>query len=78
MHSRPRQGPRPHRQRAWRPAHLLDNKAALAQYYAVEQGLGRHTQAEDIAFGRELAALVTAEGITAAIALVGIENDAAA
>lgn len=56
---------------------LLDNRVALAQYYAVEQGLSRHTQAEDIAFGKELAALVTPDDISAAIALVGVEPTSA-
>ncbi|HSV44376.1 MAG TPA: DUF4214 domain-containing protein, partial [Ramlibacter sp.] len=56
---------------------LLANKAALANYYAVEQGLGRLTSQEDIAFGRQLADLVTPEGFDAAIALIGL-GDAAA
>ncbi len=51
---------------------LLQHKGELAHWYAVEQGLGKHTPQEDIAFGRELAALVTPEGIGAAIELVGV------
>lgn len=51
---------------------LLQHKGELAHWYAVERGLGKHTPQEDIAFGRELAALVTPEGIGAAIELVGV------
>jgi Ca2+-binding RTX toxin-like protein len=57
---------------------LLDHKAALAQYYAVEQGLGRHTEAQDIAFGRQLAALVTPDGFAQALALIGIDGSGSA
>jgi Ca2+-binding RTX toxin-like protein len=53
-------------------ASLLAHKATLAQYYAVEQGLGRHSPQEDIAFGRQLADLVTPGGIDQALALIGL------
>ncbi|HSV45511.1 MAG TPA: DUF4214 domain-containing protein [Ramlibacter sp.] len=53
-------------------ADLLANKTALAHFYAVEQGLGRFTAQDDIAFGQQLADLVTPEGYSQAIALIGL------
>lgn len=60
-----------HTQLGW-VERLLDNKGALAHWYAVEQGLGLHTAQDDIAFGQALAALVTPEGFEAAVDLVGV------
>jgi Ca2+-binding RTX toxin-like protein len=51
---------------------LLGHKTDFAQWYAVEQGLGKHTPQADIDFGRVLADLVTPEGYGAAVELVGI------
>jgi Ca2+-binding RTX toxin-like protein len=58
-------------------ADLLDNKAAVAHWYAVQQGLGFHDPQQDIAFGRQMAALVTPNDTSAAIALVGLDDQAA-
>jgi hypothetical protein len=55
-------------------ADLLNNKAALANYYAVEQGLSMNVQADNIDFGIELASLITPDDITAAIALIGVNT----
>lgn len=52
----------------------LNNKAAVANYYAVELGLGMYTPAEDIAFGMQLASLITPTDTSAAIALIGISD----
>ncbi|HSV46509.1 MAG TPA: calcium-binding protein [Ramlibacter sp.] len=51
---------------------LLNNKAALANYYAIEQGLGSITPADSITYGQKLADLVVPEGITAAIEFIGV------
>jgi Ca2+-binding RTX toxin-like protein len=58
-------------------ADLLDHKAAVAHWYAVQQGLGFHDPQQDIAFGRQMAALVTPTDTSAAIALVGLDDQAA-
>lgn len=51
---------------------LLNNKAALANYYAIEQGLGSTTPTESIEYGQKLADLVVPEGIDAAIEFIGV------
>lgn len=51
---------------------LLDHKGDFAQWYAIEQRLGRHTADEDIHYGRMLADLITPDGYDAAVTLVGL------
>lgn len=51
----------------------LNNKAAVANYYAVEQGLSLNVQQDNVAFGIEMAQLITPTDTTAAIALIGVE-----
>ncbi|HSV46159.1 MAG TPA: Ig-like domain-containing protein [Ramlibacter sp.] len=58
-------------------ASLLNNKAEVANYYAIEQGLGKLDAQDNIAFGRELAGLVTPSDVSAAIALVGLGDGGA-
>jgi methionine-rich copper-binding protein CopC len=53
-------------------ARHLDNKAAVAHYYAVQQGLSMNVQQDNIAFGVELAALITPDDTAAAIAFIGV------
>jgi serralysin len=50
---------------------LLDNKALVANYYAVELGLGLNTEQANIDYGRALVTLVTPTDTAAAIALIG-------
>ncbi len=51
---------------------LLTNKAAVAQYFAVEQGLTYNDPMTTIARCTEIAAAVTPEDITGAIQLIGV------
>ncbi len=53
-------------------ADLLDNKAAVAHYYAVQQGLGLHVPADNIAYGVALADLITPTDTSAAITFIGV------
>ncbi len=55
-------------------ADLLNNRAAVAHYYAVQQGLSLPDAAANIAFGTAVADLVTPQGIEAAIALIGVND----
>ena len=50
----------------------LNNKAYVANYYAVQQGLSMNVQADNVSFGIGLAALITPTDTTAAIALIGV------
>jgi hypothetical protein len=54
-------------------AALLNNKAAVSNYYAVEQGLSRNVQAENVTYGAEIAALITPVGINDAIQFIGVD-----
>ena len=54
---------------------LLDNKAAVANYFAVEQGISYNTPEESIARGIEIAAAITPTDITDAITLIGIADE---
>ena len=55
-------------------AQSLNNKAAVANYYAVQQGLSLNVQIDNVAFGITMAALITPTDTTAAIALVGVNS----
>jgi Ca2+-binding RTX toxin-like protein len=52
----------------------LNNKAAVANYYAVQQGLSMNVQADNVAFGIALAALITPTDTAAAIGLIGVNS----
>jgi hypothetical protein len=51
---------------------LLDNKATVANTFAVSLGLNYNTAADSIAQGMQIAAAVTAADTNAAIALIGV------
>lgn len=53
-------------------ADLLDNKAAVAQRFAVDLGLNGNTPEASITHGMQIAAAVTPTSIDAAIALIGV------
>lgn len=53
-------------------ADLLDNKAAVANTFAVQMGLGFLTPEESISKGMEITAAVTASDISAALTLIGV------
>ena len=55
-------------------ADLLDNKFALGKYIAIEQGINYNTPAESYSNGVAIAAKVTPTDITAAIALIGVQD----
>jgi V8-like Glu-specific endopeptidase len=55
-------------------ADLLDNKAYVAQRFAVEMGLNYNSAAESIARGMSIADAVTPYSTSAAIALIGITD----
>ncbi|CAB1367280.1 DUF4214 domain-containing protein [Denitratisoma oestradiolicum] len=55
-------------------ADLLDNKTQVGKVFAVEQGLGYLTSAENISQGMNIAAAVTATSTTAALGLIGIND----
>ena len=55
-------------------ADLLDNKAAVAQRYAVELGLNDSTPEASIAHGMQIAAAITPTSIEAALALIGVTD----
>ena len=55
-------------------ADLLDNKAAVAQRFAVEMGLSYNTGEQSILRGMAIADAVTPFGTTAAISLIGISD----
>lgn len=55
-------------------ADLLDNKAAVAHYIAVQQGISYNTPADSIAKGMAIAAAVTSTDTSAAIGLIGIAD----
>jgi hypothetical protein len=52
----------------------LNNKAAVANYYAIEQGLSYHDPYMNIEFGIQLASLITPEDTSAAIDLIGVND----
>jgi len=52
----------------------LNNKAAVANYYAVQQGLSMNVQQDNVEFGIALAALITPTDTTAAIAYIGVSE----
>ena len=52
----------------------LNNKAAVADYYAVQQGLSLNSPADNVTFGVRMAALITPTDTSAAIALVGLPD----
>ncbi len=52
---------------------LLNNKTAVAHFYAVEQGLSMNVEADNVGFGIALAQLITPTDISAAIALIGVD-----
>ena len=55
-------------------ANLLDNKASVANTFAVQMGLGFLTPEESIGKGMEIAAAVTPDGIQAALELIGVTH----
>ena len=55
-------------------ADLLDNKALVAQRFAVELGLNGNTPEASIAQGMQIAAAVTPTSIDGAIALIGVQD----
>ena len=52
----------------------LNNKALVANYYAVAQGLGYLDAQTNISFGVQLAAAITPTDTSAAIALIGVND----
>lgn len=55
-------------------ADLLDNKATVANYIAVQQGISYNTPADSITKGTAIAAAVTPTDTTAAITLIGVAD----
>lgn len=55
-------------------ADLLDNKAAVANYMAVQQGITYNSGADSITKGSAIAAAVTATDTSAAISLIGVTD----
>jgi len=55
-------------------ADLLDNKAFVAQRFAVEMGLGYDTPEASIAHGMQIAAAVTPTDTSVALALIGVSD----
>ena len=55
-------------------ADLLDNKVAVAEYFAVQQGMNYNTAEDSIAKGMAIAAAVTATDTTAARQLIGSDT----
>jgi len=53
---------------------LLDNKAAVANYFGIEQGISYNTPEENIDRGIAIAALITPTDISEAITLIGITD----
>lgn len=53
---------------------LLDNKAEVANYFAVQQGLSYTDPQTNIARGIEIAAAITPTDTSAAIALIGVNE----
>ena len=53
---------------------LLDNKAAVAQTFAVDMGLNYNTAEASITYGMVIAGAVTATNTAAAIALIGVTD----
>lgn len=53
---------------------LLDNKATVANYFAVQQGLSYNVQQDNITKGIEIAARITATDTSSAIALIGVNE----
>jgi hypothetical protein len=54
-------------------AALLNNKAAVSQYYAVEQGLSRNVQADNVTYGAQIAGLITPTSTFEAIQFIGVD-----
>lgn len=54
-------------------ADLLDNKAEVANLFAVQLGLNYQTSTESISKGMEIAQAITATNITEAISLIGVD-----
>ncbi|RZI44165.1 DUF4214 domain-containing protein [Herbaspirillum sp. HC18] len=55
-------------------ADLLDNKGALANYFAVQQGLSYNSSTDSISKGMAIASAVTASGTAAANTLIGVKD----
>ena len=55
-------------------AQSLNNKAAVANYYAIQHGLSLNVQVDNVAFGIQLAGLITPTSTSAAIALIGVSD----
>lgn len=55
-------------------ADLLDNKALVAQRFAVEMGLSYLSPADSITYGMQMAAAVTPTSTAEAIALIGVSD----
>ena len=53
-------------------ARLLNNKATVANYYAIEQGLSLNVVIDNVAYGQAIAALITPESTQAAIDFIGV------
>lgn len=53
---------------------LLDNKVAVANFFAVQQGLNYNTDADSIAKGMAIAAAVTSTDTSAALKLIGVSD----
>ncbi|MEJ6021960.1 DUF4214 domain-containing protein [Ramlibacter sp. PS4R-6] len=55
-------------------ADLLDNKALVAQHFAVEMGLSYRLPEDSITHGMQMAAAVTPTSTAAAVALIGVSD----
>jgi hypothetical protein len=55
-------------------ADLLDNKLAVAHYFAIDLGLNFNTNEASILQGMAIAAAVTSTSTAAAIALIGVSD----
>ena len=51
---------------------LLNNKAAVAHFYAIEQGLSLNVVADNVTYGIEIATRITPESTQAAIDFIGV------
>lgn len=51
---------------------LLENKAAMAQYFAIERGISYRDPLDNIQVGRQMAGEITPEGIEQALAALGL------
>jgi hypothetical protein len=55
-------------------ADLLDNKIAVGELFAIEQGLVYNTSADSITHGMQIAAAITPTSIAEAIAIIGVND----